>query len=127
MLHQVRQYDLCCAKRNEFVQEFVCYAIHELGLLLLDFAHFSCTVATLGNASELNKTLRRVLKSAKKAGLGDSSFQYVSQIHSPPMMCTGSSRKSRGGEGASTIEAIGSSRMRGVLCTRLLYGFRFSC
>ena len=37
MLHQVRQTDLCCAKRKHFLQGFVCQAIHELGLFFLDF------------------------------------------------------------------------------------------
>ncbi len=37
MLHQVRQTDLCRAKRKHFFQGFVCQAIHELGLFFFDF------------------------------------------------------------------------------------------
>ena len=37
MLHEVRQSDLCCAKREHFFQGFVRHAIHEFDLFFLDF------------------------------------------------------------------------------------------
>ena len=37
MLHQVRQTELCCAKREHFFQRFLCHGIYELRLLFLDF------------------------------------------------------------------------------------------
>jgi hypothetical protein len=37
MLHQVRQSDLCFAKRQHCFQGFGCYTIHELDLYFLDF------------------------------------------------------------------------------------------
>ena len=40
MLHQMRQSNLCCAKRKQFFQGFVGHAVHELGLLFLDFLPF---------------------------------------------------------------------------------------
>ena len=37
MLHQVRQTELCCAKREHFSQRFLCHGTYELRLLSLDF------------------------------------------------------------------------------------------
>jgi hypothetical protein len=36
MLHQVHQSNLCCAKWEHSFQEFICQAVHELGLLVLN-------------------------------------------------------------------------------------------
>src|SRR5580693_54958 len=58
-------------------------------------AHFNCTAATSGNAFAVNRASCRVHKSVTKAELGNDSFQYVSQPHSPPMMCTSVSRTER--------------------------------
>src|SRR6185369_16205672 len=54
--------------------------------------HFDCTAATLGNACGLNRASRRFLKPAKRVELWGGSFQYASQIHSPPIMWTSVSR-----------------------------------
>src|SRR5260370_17354568 len=63
MLHQVRQADLCCAKRKDFPQVFVGTVMHELGLFFLDFRPLS-----LHRAS--------VVKSLRKA----PRFPSLSQI-----------------------------------------------
>src|SRR5260370_35442361 len=49
-------------------------------------AHFRCTAATFGNASEWNIASCRSHKSLAKGALGFSSSQHVSQTHPPPIM-----------------------------------------
>jgi hypothetical protein len=95
MLHQVHRSDQCCAKRKHLPQGFVVTRFKNSACSLSTSAHFNCSAATLGNASGLNRTSPRFLKSAKKAELWAGSFQYANQIHSPLIMCTSVSRTER--------------------------------
>jgi hypothetical protein len=95
MLHQVRQTDLCCAKRKHFSKDSFVTQLTNSTCSFSTSAHFNCTAATLGNATGLNRASRRIPKSVKKAELWDASFQYASQPHSSPMMCTSVSRTER--------------------------------
>jgi hypothetical protein len=58
-------------------------------------AHFNSTAATSGNALGVNRASWRAPKPVRKAEPGDGSCQYLSQPHSPPMMCTSVSRTER--------------------------------
>src|SRR5260370_1356472 len=57
MLHQVRQADLCCAKRKDFPQGFVGHVIHELGLFFLDFRPLSLHRGSVGKSLRMEQRI----------------------------------------------------------------------
>ena len=110
VLHQVCQFDLCCTKRQHLFQRFICPIGSRTRPVL---SRLPPTLAgpqrRRGNTSGSNRASRRALRSDKKAGLWDGSFQYASQIHSPPRMCTSVSRTERRRPPRSRVNCSGLS------------------
>jgi hypothetical protein len=78
--------------------------------------------AILGNPSGRKRTSCRSHNSATNEALDDGSFQYVSQPHSPPMMCT--HRVSHRAKTASRSRVKCSGPSTETACTILLFAQR---